>query len=621
MLDRNLLPARYPRQLKDHFNRLSDELQLARGFAADRATWEARRPLVRQALIDAVGGFPERTPLQAEIVGTLERDGYSIEKLVYQSRPGFYVTGAVYRPHIDHPVPAIFCPHGHYAEGRFNAELQRRMVNHARRGYLALVIDKVGYNDRLAQDHSTRAPLLAGLATQGLQLWDNMRGIDYLLSRPEALSDRLGCTGVSGGGNQTMYLSALDERITASAPVCSVELGECYMHKRYCTCELVPGLRRFADLVDICGLIAPRALLLVHGILDFGFLIDSARKAYARIRQIYGALGVPERVAHYTSLDSHAYNREMREAVYDWFDLHLKGQAGPPAVEVEATVESPEDLRCLPQGLPGDAVNLLDLLAERAAGLHLAPACPPHRRAQLRHVLGGDPPPTPLRPHLAAAAGEHLGETAAQVELGYVYSEPDVVLPLALYRPAGEACCEVVIRFGPNGHGDVPEEAVAADLAAGRAVLLADLRGTGETRAEGDPSTAEWQAYLSSVTLGRPIQAMRAWDLRRLVDYCETRADLTAIHLAAHGTLLEGLVALLAAALDPRVASLTVAQLPPTFCGQASFGELATVGQLAVIPNLLQVGDVATLLELVAPRPVTVAQWVNLLGEPLASGA
>ncbi|NUQ00112.1 MAG: prolyl oligopeptidase family serine peptidase, partial [Armatimonadetes bacterium] len=374
MSERTVLPAPYPRQMHDHLVRLSDELQFGRGFAADRATWEARRPLVRQALIDAVGGFPERTPLNAQVVGRIDRDGYHIEKVLYESRPGFHVTGALYVPHVDHAVPGVFCPHGHWAEGRYAPDVQRRMVGMARRGYVVLTIDKVGYEDRQGQDHRTRATFLAGVATQGVQLWDNIRGLDYLCARPEVDSSRIGCTGCSGGGNQTMYLSALDERITASAPVCSVEMGECYMHKLFCTCELVPGLRRFADLADICSLIAPRALLLVHGLLDFGFLIDSARKVFLRIQKVYEALRVPERLHHFTSYDTHAYNLEMREAVYAHFDRHLKGLEPPYAPEGEVPIEEFADLRVLPEGLPEGARTMLTIYRELSDPLPPRPA-------------------------------------------------------------------------------------------------------------------------------------------------------------------------------------------------------------------------------------------------------
>ncbi len=624
MLDRTVLPAPYPRQLKDHFNRLSDELQLARGFAANREEWLARRPVVREKLIEALGGFPERTPLNARITGRIERDDYTIEKVVYESRPGFLVTGALYLPHLDHPVPGVFCPHGHWGEGRYAADVQRRMIGMVRRGYVVLSIDFVGKNDREAQNHNSRIAFLAGLTTQGVQVWDNIRGIDYLCSRPEVIAERIGCTGCSGGGNQTMYVSALDERITACAPVCSVELGECYMHKRFCTCETVPGLRRFADLVDVCGLIAPRALLLVHGMLDLGFQIDSARKAFARIRQIYQGLAVPERIDHFVSYDTHAYNREMREAVYAWFDRNLKGLEPPYAPEAEGPIEADADLSCLPDGLPEGSQTLVSLYHQAAKGL---PPRPPvstpvawaeesvRLRSALAELFSGWPAPCPFRTHLLTAETETIAGVAARVESLYFFSEPDVVVPGVLYLPPATPC-SVTIRFGEDGRKSVPEEVITAELAAGRGVFALDPRGMGETRFT-DASLADWQAYLSSVTLGRHLAAMRAWDLRRAAECLLSRPDVSDVSLASHGSVFDGLVALLATATDQTFQHTELAVIPAAFSGETDLGELAEPGQMAVIPNLLKVADLDDLAALVAPRGLSVRQFVNGRGEPV----
>ncbi|MBI2302747.1 MAG: hypothetical protein HYU66_27900 [Armatimonadetes bacterium] len=175
-----------------------------------------------------------------------------------------------------------------------------------------------------------------------------------------------------------------------------------------------------------------------------------------------------------------------------------------------------------------------------------------------------------------------------------------------------------MIRFGSEGRRDVPEEAVAADLAAGRMVLCIDPRGTGETRAEGQ---SDWQMYLSSVTLGRHYAAMRAWDVRRAVDCLLARGDVATVALGVSGGPLAGLTGLLAAACDPRLARVEVEQLLHSYRGQPDFGELNQAGQLGIVPNLLPVADVEDLLALAAPREVTVRQFVNSLGEPVPVAA
>ena len=207
MQNLNVLSQPYRRMMEDHFIRLADELSDERGSYNTRDDWLRRREEVRARLIQALGGFPEQPcPLNAEITGRLERDGYVIEKLLYQSRPDFYVTAAVYVPtNARFPAPAIICPHGHWQNGRYHTEVQSRMIGLARRGYIAISLDKVGYNQREPEGpHRSRNLFLAGMTVQGIQVWDNMRAIDYLCTRNDVDPERIGCTGASGGGNQTM---------------------------------------------------------------------------------------------------------------------------------------------------------------------------------------------------------------------------------------------------------------------------------------------------------------------------------------------------------------------------------------------------------------------------------
>ncbi|MBI2302748.1 MAG: hypothetical protein HYU66_27905, partial [Armatimonadetes bacterium] len=205
-------------------------------------------------------------------------------------------------------------------------------------------------------------------------------------------------------------------------PVCSVELLECYLHKLFCTCETVPGLARFADFVDVCGLVAPRPLLLVHGYLDQGFLVDSARKARARVQLIYNALGAGDRLAHFISYDNHAYNREMREAVYGWFDRWLKGLEPPYAPEVAVPIESHDDLRVFPGGLPEGHVTLRSMAVARTRDLPPRKALTTRQaweleaarlRARLAELFSGWPAVTPLDTRAVKAGPESIGGVAA----------------------------------------------------------------------------------------------------------------------------------------------------------------------------------------------------------------
>ena len=627
MQDLKVLPQPHQKMMEDHFTRLADELLYMRGLCNTREEWLGRREKVRSALIQALGGFPEeRCPLNAEITGRLERDGYVIEKLLYQSRPNFYVTAAVYVPADARlPAPAILCPHGHWQDGRYNPEVESRMIGLARRGYVALSLDKVGYNEREPEGpHRSRNLFLVGMSVQGIQAWDNMRAIDYLCTRDDVDPERIGCTGASGGGNQTMYVSSLDERIKASVPVCSVEMAECYMHKAFCTCETVPNLLQFADLVDICGLIAPRALLLIHGILDNGFRIDSARKTLRRLQEIYGFYD-PAKLSSFATYSGHGYNKEMREAVYAWFDRWLMGKQ--PPYQGEGTI-TPEDdpattLKVCEDGLPEPCESMISIYKRISS--ELPPRAEVSSESEWKvekqrlhnavvECLGGWPERSPLNAHVLGVEDVSLGEGLPEVkaEKLYFHSEIDILVPAVLFHPQEEAAegLDVQTVLGSDGKESLEPQDVASSLQSGSGVFAIDVRGVGETK-----SSKPAQLYLSSVALGRPFHGMQAWDIRRAVDYLCTRDDVRSVSLRSAGSPLSGIVALIAAATDGRIAEVQIDKLLISYRLQEDFGGDSGANANLIIPGILKCADIADLAAMIAPRALKIGEFMRADGK------
>jgi len=528
---------------------------------------------------------------------------------VFESQPALYATASVYVPSdLAGPAPAVLCPHGHWRHGRYQDVVQRRCVGLARRGYVTLSIDAVGYNDRLAQGHRRAWYLFsAGRTLQGIEIWDNMRAIDYLCSRPDVDPERIGCTGCSGGGNQTMYVSALDERIKASVPVCSVEVVADYMEKGFCTCEAVPAEVRVADLTEVCGLIAPRALLLIHGMLDSGFPILSARKAAARIRDIY-SFYAPERFGTYESYSEHDYNEEMRRAMYAWFDRWLMGN------ETHGEEEEPGEaaLRVLPEGLPAGHASLASIFVSEAQALPSYPEPADAQTWEMRRqylsarlpvLLGG----FPLRGDLDVRVTGAEQRKGYSLERFWFRCEPDVLLPAVYLAPTGQSHHGVALYVLEGGKSMLSQQEAEAQLAKGLAVMAFDPRGTGET--EYDLETA----FLSAFALGRPLLGMHAWDAIRCVDYLKSRSDVRGIHLIGRGSPAAAMAALLAAALDRRVASLSVDALPATLRLPIEDREMDQV----YLPNLLELTDVAEIAAMIAPRPLSVGKLLADGLEPL----
>ncbi|MGQ9554959.1 MAG: alpha/beta hydrolase family protein, partial [Anaerolineae bacterium] len=426
----------------------------------------------------------------------------------------------------------------------------------------------------------------------------------YLCTRKDVDPERIGCTGCSGGGNQTMYVSALDERIKAAVPVCSVEPISDYMEKGFCTCEAIPGEVRLADLIEITGLIAPRALLLVHGILDSGFPILSARMAASRIREIY-RLYEPERFATFESYAEHDYNAEMRRAMYAWFDRWLMGH------ESSGEEEEPGEanLQVLTQGLPAGYASLASIFASRLATLPPVPepedgqAWQARRQAlglRLHDILGEFPLPDDLdiRP---VAVDEREGYRR---ERFWFRSEPDILIPAVFLAPRSAGPHDTVLYVLAGGKAALAEEEAMSHLKRGQAVLAFDARGTGET------SYSRETAFLSAFALGRPLLAMHVWDTIRCLDYLGQRADVGRIHVIGKGSLAAAMTALLAAALNNQATSLAVDALPATLrlpIEDRAMDEL-------YLANILKVTDICEIAAMVAPRPLEIG---TLLGDGL----
>src|SRR6266852_2146466 len=264
---------------------------------ATRKDWDDRRAKLRKSLLAAMGAMPEKPcDLEPKIIGTLKRKGYHIEKLIFQSRPDVWVTASAYVPEGEGTRPAVLCLHGHWPWARRDPVVQARCLGLVHLGFFVLAVDAFGAGERYTRpDRGTYHGALlgatlwpAGLTLLGCQVYDNRRAVDYLVTLSEVDGDRLGITGASGGGNQTMYAGALDDRFKAVVPVCSVGNYQAYLKAACCVCEVLPGALRFTEEGDVLGLVAPRSLLVINASRDaVQFSPREAEKSVARARQIY----------------------------------------------------------------------------------------------------------------------------------------------------------------------------------------------------------------------------------------------------------------------------------------------------------------------------------------------
>lgn len=330
---------------------------------ADRA-----RPALRRKLEQSLGfrKLPWPPELRPRTVGALQRPGYRIEKIVYQTLPGVHVPAHVYVPEaLTGRAPAIVFYNGHWwAEGKAKSDFQAFCINMAKLGFVVLNFDAFGQGERGVsdRDHRRTESLLAGISQQGYAEYETQCALEYLLARPDVDPDRIGITGASGGGYNTWMTVALDDRIKVAVPV--VGTSEFYEQLSVCRrldwykakehCHFVAGLIRYANNHELFAMAAPRPVLIVAASEDESFPVAGVRKIAAYGKALYGSYGVPEKAGYFEdSTEGHGYQKRKREAAYGWFLRWLAGRGdGAPFPEpaTETMPPASAELRCFPAG-------------------------------------------------------------------------------------------------------------------------------------------------------------------------------------------------------------------------------------------------------------------------------
>jgi dienelactone hydrolase len=328
----------------------------------DLAAWQKRAAELKEHLLFALGlwPLPEKTPLNARVFNRIRYPDYQVEKVVFESYPGFFVTGNLYSPRrYSGKLPAVLCPHGHWSNGRYEntdeCSVPGRCINLARQGYVVLSYSMVGFNDSRQLPHqnlSGRASLW-GHNLMGLQTWNSIRALDLLLELREVDSQRIGITGASGGGTQTILAAAIDDRLQAAVPVNMVSS----IFQGGCDCENAPHLRLDSYNTEIAALFAPKPLLLVCCTRDW--TRNNPQVDFPEIQQIYQFFGAPEKIGCEQFDYGHNYNQDSREAMYRWLGHWLGNLPDWQQLkEMPFQVEKTEDLEAIQaHKLPENAVT------------------------------------------------------------------------------------------------------------------------------------------------------------------------------------------------------------------------------------------------------------------------
>ena len=608
---------------------------------ASRETWSERRKGLLPKLRTALGlePLPDRTPLNVKVLGTTDRDGYSIQRVLYESRPGFPVTANVYAPKdkgladARGRLPAVLCPIGHWGLSKAEPVVQARCAFLARRGFLVLVYDPFGQGERevAGNDHAESfRGVPAGLINMSFMVWDTVRGLDYLLERGDADPERIGCTGASGGGLNTLYVSAIDGRIRALVPaVYLTGFAEFLLTGiAHCPCSHVPGLLEFADMGDVLALIAPRPTLLLTARADDMFTVAGARTALEEALPAWRAEGAPDSLKLGEFDGPHGYGQPMREAMVGFLEKHLLGRGdGSPIPEPAFTPEPPGSpaLRCFPEGkVPPTAQTVASLaLAEaRRLAAALSPAPGESQRDLLAELLGWESQPPRIE---ALEALQALPSSDPSLPSAFILRTEGVSVPFLRYRSSGARA--VAVFLGSQGAAKARESRLFQALRESPLdVIVPDLPGWGSTAGR------EHLLHTNSLLLGKPMIARRARALAALLrsvrafqgalKAAQAAADLDTpagpepggktpvrsarIILVADGAAA-GLTALVAKALLPEPGPVAILGLPPTLVSLMEEG----ISPETAVFGILKVADVPQLCTLCG-GPVKIAEEAGL---------
>jgi len=464
----------------------------------------------RDYFINALGGFPERTPLNAQVVSSGTGEGFRYENLIYESRPQFYVTGTLFLPTTPGPYPAVLFPCGHDDPPRAMDTYQRACILLARYGIAALIYDPIGQGERVTYLNEDNTPamyctvehtlfaasaMLTGTSFAQYRIWDGMRGIDYLQSRPDILPDKIGVTGHSGGGTLTSYIMALDPRVVAAAPACFITSYEKLLEEmgpqdgeQNTFGQLTQGI----DHADYIHMRAPKPTLILAATRD-AFSIEGSWDTFREAKRIYARFGLSERISLVEADADHSYAQPMRVGMVQWMRRWLLDEDGP-VVEVETPLLTLEQMRCSPEGqvvkIPG-ARTVTDFNVERNAGL--AEGRARFWKENLREVaLAKVRELTATRavadlPELKSTYISGAEEEGRPVHYQLVHPDEGLALPLIAYLPVNGTAVEAIHLIVAGNGLEEARTLLAAHpdwKNPAHAFALLELRGTGLTQSQ-----------------------------------------------------------------------------------------------------------------------------------------
>jgi cephalosporin-C deacetylase-like acetyl esterase len=605
--------------------------------------WQTDR---REFFLKQIGGLPERTPLEARVVGNLEAEDYRVEKIVFASRPNHHVTAALYLPKSPGPYPGVLISCGHSKNGKAAGYNQRMGMLLARHGIAAMCYDPIGQGERsqilnekgqgtlgATTEHflvGVGATLVGTNAAQ-YRIYDGIRAIDYLVSREDVDGQRIGFTGCSGGGTLTSYVMSLDDRVTCAAPACYVTTFERLIQtigpqdaEQNIFAQVAFGMEQ----TDYVLMRAPKPTLIVATTDDF-FDIQGSWDTFRQAKRFYARLGYPERVDLVEDEGKHGVTKLNRETLTHWM-LRWLMDADQRVTDSEPPLWTDEQLQCTPQGqvmLLPEEKSCYDWNIQRAERL-AAERQPWHQTATPDAIRERIRTTAAIRsldevPELQVHKTRSLQRDGYRIDKLLLEAEPGLFVPALAYVPAaadGRTPAKLYLHEDGYAAGAGADGPIAQWVEAGNIVLAADLPGAGETRAgRGDRGLlGDWKNSYLAYLNGRSLVGLRAelvLAAARLLAHYESPATPRSVHLTAVGEL--GVASLHAVALEPSL--FASATLHRTL---VSWDNVVRTPQgknqiVNLVHNVLAVYDLPDLIRLAGPDRIQLETPVDANADPV----
>lgn len=570
----------------------------ARAKLKTKADAEAYIRDVRAKVATCFSPFPEKTPLNAKVTGTLDRDAYTVEKVIFESRPRFFVAANLYLPKgAKEPRPGVVGTCGHSATGKAVEPYQSFAQGLARMGYVVLIFDPIGQGERVQYAHIEKPArpgvgvgehllagnqqFLVGEFFGSWRAWDGVRALDYLLSRPEVDPKHVGVTGNSGGGTMTTWLCGLDPRWTMAAPACFTTTFRRNMENELPqdTEQCPPhALALGLDHSDFLACMAPKPVVILAKEKDY-FDVRGAEEAHRRLKHLYKLLGAEDNIKLHVGPTGHGYTVENREAMYQWFNK-ATGISDAKA-EPKLTIEKDEDLWAAPKGQVSalGSRTVFDFTVERSKRWEqerlLEPTRIPPPPALTKRVRDALQLPTRdavpdyrilrpaanrkySKPHATAYA---LETEAPAVAVVYRLSDQ-----LHLSRPPKDDGAAILYVAHHSADAELRDEPLLAELVKAdptAAFYACDVRGVGESRPDTCGGTNQFLLPYGSdyfyavhgLMIDRPYVGQKTFDVLRVLDWLRGIGHKE-VHLVAKGW--GTIPATFAAVLSPLVTRVTL---------------------------------------------------------------